>query len=137
MRITGTEMRAAAAAARRNANNATTDDEFKGSWLCLPQPGLTRRWDVVAEGEGSMIAASVHRASAEHIANWDPRAVHAVADLIDEFAARYEAAGPTPSGDLYDPACGGRIHADPADPATCRCFDAVTALVKAMRRGSA
>ncbi|HEY9251581.1 MAG TPA: hypothetical protein VIP06_02900 [Nocardioides sp.] len=153
MRITANELRAAANAARTNAERAATvvlehprDDEAIAvetagrSWIILPQPVLhqrgVRRWDIVAEGEGTVVAAGVLRAVAEHFGNWDPNVAYAIAAVLDDFADPYEASRPTPAGQLYHTRCGGMVHADPANPDACLCFAAVSQLVKAMLGGA-
>lgn len=152
MRITANEMRAAANTARTNAQRAaeavrdTTGDQALAietagrSWIILPQPvphqrGV-RRWDIVAEGEGTVVASGVLRTVGEHFGNWDPNIAYAVAALLDDFADQYEASSLTATGQLVHSRCSGIIHADDAAPFPCHCFDAAAELIKSMQRGA-
>jgi hypothetical protein len=125
----------AAKVARHDPRDVTDFDEKAGrNWIILPQHG-GRRWDIVAEGEGTMIASGVHRAIAEHYDTWDPNAVLAVADLIDSLATQYETETVVEDGRLYHRRCGGFVHLAGEDLAVCDCFESVASLIKIMHRG--
>ena len=77
-------LRRAAALIRERAEKARTGDTIPGDFWHHDLTWMSKRFEVIATGEGSIIAEGLDRWTAEHIAGFGPAVALAVADWLTE-----------------------------------------------------
>lgn len=79
-------LRRAAALMRERATKARTGDHVPGDFWMHDLMWRSKRYDVTAVDEGTVIAENLDRWTAEHIAGFGPAVALAVADWLDAAA---------------------------------------------------
>ena len=111
-------LRKAAALMRERAEKARTGDTIPGDFWHHDLTWMSKRFEVIATGEGSIIAEGLDRWTAEHIAGFGPAVALAVADWLWETANLIEVHA-------------GTECAEPCLHPTCRVIDRALAVARA------